>query len=336
MKLRLKALLLALGLTVSSLSVAVYAEEETDAVTEQAADDSEDEAAEAESADEEDLTEAAEEDADAAEDETSGAAEEDADAAEDETSEAAEDETEEESMTAEEYYAQLIDNYLVQIDAWTDEQVDSYMESEDEVTALIAYNWNTVKSELGDYVEVTEITGAESTSDGYGGTITAIAHYEGVGTGGTVTVTLDYEYTYSSTYGQYLMSLTGLSWDVDYTMGVMLQKAAMNTLMGICIVFCMLAFLSLLISKIHFIPDMIEARKKEKEEEAAPAPKPAAVSAPVEDETEEVISPEDDLELVAVITAAIAAYREGEISVNTGDSYVVRSIKKVNNRRRSA
>ncbi|MCD7956261.1 MAG: OadG family protein [Lachnospiraceae bacterium] len=346
MKLRLKALLLALGLTVSSLSVGVYAEEETDASTEQVTEASEEDAS-ASDADEEktDLSE----EAAAAEDETAGANEEDSsedetaeaddeDSAEAET-EAAEEETEtEESMTAEEYYMQLIDNYLVQVGAWTDDQVDSYMESEDEVTALIAYNWNTVKSELGDYVEVTEITGTEYTSDGYGGTITALAHYEGVGTGGTVTVTLDYEYTYSSTYGQYLMSLTGLSWDVEYTMGVMLQKAAMNTLMGICIVFCMLAFLSLLISKIHFIPDMIEARKKAKEEEAAPVPKPAAPKAeePAAElaAEEEVINPEDDLELVAVITAAIAAFRESETTVNTGDAYVVRSIKKVNSRRR--
>lgn len=313
MKLRLKAILLALGLTVSSFSMAVYAEEETDAA--------------------EQVTDAAEEET--VGDEETEAAEEDADVAEDETSDAAEDGTEaetEEEMTAEEYYSQLVDNYLVQIDAWTDEQVDSYMESEDEVTALIAYNWNTVKTEVGNYTGVKEITGAESTSDGYGGEITAIAEYDGVGNGGTVTVTLEYEYTYSSTYGQYMMRIAGLNWDVDYTLGVMMQKAAMNTVMGICIVFCMLAFLSFLISKIHFIPEGLEARKKGKEEPApAPAPKPTAAPAPAVVETEEV-NPADDLELVAVITAAIAAFRESEGAVNTGDSYVVRSIKKVNNR----
>ncbi|MCD8013076.1 MAG: OadG family protein [Lachnospiraceae bacterium] len=316
MKLRVKAILLALGLTVSSFSMAVYAEEETDAA-EQVTDAAEEETVAGESADEE--TEAAQEEADAAEDETS-------DAAEDET------EAETEEMTAEEYYSQLIDNYLVQIDAWTDDQVDSYMESEDEVTALIAYNWNTVKTEVGNYIGVKEITGAESTSDGYGGVITAIAEYDAVGNGGTVTVTLEYEYTYSSTYGQYMMSIAGLTWDVDYTMGVMMQKAALNTLMGVCIVFCMLAFLSLLISKIHIIPEALEARKKDKEE-PTPVPKPVAAPAPAAVEEEEVeVNPADDLELVAVITAAIAAYRENESAVDTGDSYVVRSIKKVNKR----
>ncbi|MCD7841583.1 MAG: OadG family protein [Lachnospiraceae bacterium] len=304
MKLRLKAILLALGLTVSAFSMGVCAEEETDAA--------------------EQVTEAAE--TEAAED-----AEEDSDDAEAET--AAEDETEAEteaSMTAEEYYSQLIDNYLAQIDTWTDEQVDSYLESEDSVTALIAYNWNTVKSELGDYVEVTGITDVESSADGYGGTIVATADYEGVSKGGTVTVTLAYEYTYSSTYGQYVMNLTDLTWDVDYTLGVMMQKAAMNTLMGICIVFLMLAFLSFLISKIHYIPEALEARKKGKEE-PAPAPKPAAAPAPVVEEMVEV-NPADDLELIAVITAAIAAAREEDSTVDTGDAYVVRSIKKVNNR----
>ncbi|MCC8044464.1 MAG: OadG family protein [Clostridiales bacterium] len=323
MKLRLKALLLALGLTVSSLSVGVYAEEETDASTEQVTEASEEESLASE-ADEEDLTE---EETDPSEEESAAAED-----AEDET-EAAEDETEAETeaMTAEEYYSQLIDNYLVQVDAWTDEQVDSYMESEDSVTALIAYNWNTVKSELGDYVGVTAITNAESSADGYGGTITATADYEGVGKGGTVTVALSYEYVYSSTYGQYVMSLTDLTWEVDYTLGVMMQKAAMNTAMGIVIVFCMLAFLSFLISKIHYIPEALEARKKGSEEPAAPAPKPAAAPAPVIEEAAEE-NPADDLELIAVITAAIAAAREEDSTVNTGDGYVVRSIKKVNNR----
>jgi len=310
MKVRLKAILLALGLTVSAFSVNALAEDETDSAAVETVDEEETLA-----------SEAAEEDTDAA-------------AAEEETSEAAEDETEAETegMTAEEYYMQLIDNYLLQVDAWTDEQVDSYMESEDSVTALIAYNWNTVKSELGNYVEVTEITDSEMTSDGYGGSISAIASYDGVSKGGTVTVTMDYEYTYSSTYGQYVMTLTDLTWDVDYTLGVMMQKAAMNTLMGICIVFLMLAFLSFLISKIHFIPEAIEARKKKDEPAPAAAPAPAPAPAPVAPVVEEEVNPEDDLELVAVITAAIAAFRESETTVNTGDAYVVRSIKKVNNR----
>ncbi|MCD7814996.1 MAG: OadG family protein [Lachnospiraceae bacterium] len=308
MKVRLKAILLALGLTVSAFSVSALAEEETDSSA-------------VETVGEEDLaSEAAEEDADAA--------------AEEETSDEAEGETEAETeeMTAEEYYLQLIDNYLLQVDAWTDEQVDSYMESEDAVTALIAYNWNTVKAEVGNYVEVTEITGSEMTSDGYGGSISALASYEGVSKGGTVTVTMDYEYTYSSTYGQYVMTLTDLTWDVEYTLGVMMQKAAMNTLMGVCIVFLMLAFLSFLISKIHYIPEAIEARKKKDEPAPAAAPAPAPAPAPVAPVAEEEVNPEDDLELVAVITAAIAAFHESETTVNTGDAYVVRSIKKVNNR----
>ncbi|MCD7736522.1 MAG: OadG family protein [Lachnospiraceae bacterium] len=309
MKHRLKAIMLALGLTVSAFSMGVYAEEETDAAGQAT------EAAEAETADE------------AAGAESGDAVEAESTAEDEEAEDTAEAETEE--MTAEEYYSELIANYLTQVDAWTDEQVESYIESDDEVTALIAYNWNTVKSELGNYVGVTAIQGTEMTADGYGGSIMATADYDGVGKGGTVTVTLDYEYTYSSTYGQYMMSISGLSWDVDYTLGVMLQKAAMNTLMGICIVFLMLAFLSFVISKIHYIPEALEARKKDKEPE--PAPKPAAFK-PAAPAAEEEVNPADDLELIAVITAAIAAAREEDSSVNSGDAYVVRSIRKVNNR----
>ena len=103
-------------------------------------------------------------------------------------------------------------------------------------------------------------------------------------------------------------------------MSVLLKQAGLNTLMGLVIVFAALAFLAFLISKLHYIPDFIEGRMKKK---AAPAPAaaPAAAPAPVVEEEEYV----DDLELVAVITAAIAA------SENTSsDGFVVRSIKKAN------
>ena len=92
----------------------------------------------------------------------------------------------------------------------------------------------------------------------------------------------------------------------------------MNTIMGIAIVFIVLIFLSFLIYLFRFIPNQ-EANKKAQ----AAAPAPAPVAAPVE------VAEADDTELIAVIAAAIAA-AEG----TTTDGFVVRSIRKINRKKR--
>lgn len=86
-------------------------------------------------------------------------------------------------------------------------------------------------------------------------------------------------------------------------------RAGLNTVMSIAIVFAVLIFISLLISCFKFI-----GGSKKKEE--APAQE-TVVETPV---VEENLA--DDLELVAVITAAIAAASENEST----DGLVVRSI----------
>ena len=99
----------------------------------------------------------------------------------------------------------------------------------------------------------------------------------------------------------------------NYTMGEKMQSAAVNTVIGIAIVFFILLFLSFVISLMKYIPKNAPAK--------APAPAPAA-PAPVEEE--ELV---DDGELIAVIAAAIAA-AEG----TSTDGFVVRSIRKSNKR----
>ena len=105
----------------------------------------------------------------------------------------------------------------------------------------------------------------------------------------------------------------------EKTMGQKMEEAVLNTLMGVCVVFVMLLFLSFLISQFKHINKLEEGFKK-KNAPAAPAPAPVAAPAPVEEE--EVV---DDGELIAVIAAAIAA-AEG----TSTDGFVVRSIKKSN------
>ena len=99
-----------------------------------------------------------------------------------------------------------------------------------------------------------------------------------------------------------------------------MKGAAINTVMGVGTVFAVLIFLIIIISLFKYVNKIGAKEEKPAALKAAPAPAPAPVPAPV---VEEDLT--DDLELVAVISAAIAA------SENTStDSFVVRSIKKVN------
>ena len=100
-----------------------------------------------------------------------------------------------------------------------------------------------------------------------------------------------------------------------------MEKAGLNTILGMGTVFVILIFISILISLFKYIPALEEKFKNkgkaESTQEAAPAP--AAVAAPVEEAS-------NDDELAAVISAAIAAY-EAEAGGST-DGFVVRSIKR--------
>lgn len=107
------------------------------------------------------------------------------------------------------------------------------------------------------------------------------------------------------------------------TMGDSMTKAAMNTLLGMGSVFVVLILISLIISCFAIIPKLqgAFARRKEAKEAKATAGIDNAVAQISE---QEEINAADDLELVAVIAAAIAA-SEGAAST---DGFVVRSIKR--------
>ena len=111
-----------------------------------------------------------------------------------------------------------------------------------------------------------------------------------------------------------------------------MAEAAVNTLIGISVVFAALLLFVFVISLFKYIY-MFDQKMQEKKSGKAPAPKPAPtpVPAPVAEAALEM----DDLELIAVITAAIHAYEEAQGNVVEGD-LVVRSIKKRNNRWQNA
>lgn len=115
------------------------------------------------------------------------------------------------------------------------------------------------------------------------------------------------------------MYLESLTIDADYSLGEIMKKAGLNTLLGMGTVFCVLIFISVLISFFKYIPMLEEALKKKKNKETAQSEK-TEQKAEVAAVEEELV---DDTELIAVIAAAIAA-AEG----TSTDGFVVRSIRR--------
>ena len=109
-----------------------------------------------------------------------------------------------------------------------------------------------------------------------------------------------------------------------------MAEAGVNTIIGISVVFIALLFISFVISLFKYI-NKFEQMLADKKAGKAPAPKAEPTPAPVIEEVPEM----DDLELIAVITAAIHAYEEAQGNTVSGD-LVVRSIKKRNSRWQNA
>lgn len=116
-------------------------------------------------------------------------------------------------------------------------------------------------------------------------------------------------------------NVTSMTTNVERTFGELMTNAALNTLLGMGTVFFVLILISFIISAFGLISKVENAMKnKESKKEI----KEEAVNNTIAqiEEREELA---DDLELVAVIAAAIASY-EG----TSTDGFVVRSIRKAN------
>lgn len=106
------------------------------------------------------------------------------------------------------------------------------------------------------------------------------------------------------------------------SIGEVFKTALLNTVLGMGTVFAVLIFISILISLLAYIPKILESfnKKEPKQKVGKPASAVTPQSAPQPVSSDRT---EDDLELIAVITAAIAA--------SAGvpeDSFVVRSIRR--------
>ena len=175
--------------------------------------------------------------------------------------------------------------------------------AKDPVLGASVASFEAASADLGDYQSITSCTFTED-EDG----IIINAVIQGSKRPGTVEIIFDDE-----------MNFTSGTINVTYSFGEQMTKAALNTLMGMGTVFAVLILIAALISSFNLIPKIQAAfAKKEKKVETAAD---NAVAQIVENEAVQ----EDDLELIAVIAAAIAA-SEGAAST---DGYVVRSIRRI-------
>jgi len=124
------------------------------------------------------------------------------------------------------------------------------------------------------------------------------------------------------------MKLESAALNPTASMGELMQKAALNTLIGMGTVFVVLILISLIIACFNFIPKIqanMAAKKAAKAAAVDTTGVDNAVAQIVEaEDTASAATLTDDLELVAVIAAAIAA-SEGAASA---DGFVVRSIRR--------
>lgn len=119
-------------------------------------------------------------------------------------------------------------------------------------------------------------------------------------------------------------------YEPQYSVGETMKEAALNTVIGIVTVVCVLFFLSILIAQfIHVqkIQKLIDKIKGKSDKKTEPSSENSAISETVESESVEDVT--DDTEIVAVITAAIAASQSNV----SADGFVVRSIKRVSSRK---
>lgn len=161
--------------------------------------------------------------------------------------------------------------------------------------------WQAALEECGAYEGHGDFK-AETTKDG----ISLVAKGDFADRDADITVSFDEK-----------LQLESMTIDAHYSTGEILKKAGLNTLLGMGTVFVVLIFISFIISLFNYIP-AIQAKFSKKKEEPAVS---TVEETPAETANTEELS--DDLELVAVISAAIAAH-EG----TSTDGFVVRSIKR--------
>lgn len=180
----------------------------------------------------------------------------------------------------------------------------------DESLASVFSSWESGMEELGSYVET---IGHEVKIDGDEVIVNTAIKGSALDPKGEPR-TADVELIYNAK--DYV--IISMVVNVNYTMGEKMTNAALNTLLGMGTVFAVLLLISFIISSFTLISKF---EKKEKKSEAEKS---------VDNTIAQIIEAEeaDDTELIAVISAAIAAYEAA--NGGSSDGVVIRSVRKVN------
>lgn len=196
-----------------------------------------------------------------------------------------------------------------QLDAMSDRERDSVMEAYEGLDQqyVMLKGWVSIAGQVGEYEGLGDFSVTRSGK----------------------TTTTEQELLFSQrpavltvVYKNLTMEVETVTIDLVYSTGEKMGKAALNTVMGMGTVFVMLILISLIISCFRVIPVLEKKAAARKEEKAAR--KQGQVQVLVEKPVMmEPVSETDDLELVAVIAAAIAA-----ATGQPADGFVVRSIKR--------
>lgn len=198
-----------------------------------------------------------------------------------------------------------ITSNLQSLSGYTDDQLTTMKDNSDEAVAALVKNWINVRDELGSFAEITSCDfDATSTSL----TVNAHCNYSNR--------TAVYTVSYNSDG-----KITSSSFSPDYSLGEKMQRAVLNTVIAISIVFIVLFFISVLISAFNIIHKYQNKHEAIDQNHNEVETVDNTIAQIIQTDKNEI----NDLELVAIITAAIAA------SENTSsDNFVVRSIRKIN------
>lgn len=180
----------------------------------------------------------------------------------------------------------------------------------DETLAPIFDSWKSGMEELGSYVET---TGHKVKIDGDEVIVNTAITGSALDPNGNPR-TADVEFIYNSKD----FVIISMVVNVNYTMGEKMTNAALNTLLGMGTVFMVLVLISLIISSFSLISKFEKKEKKSETEKSVDNTIAQIVAAEEADETE----------LIAVISAAIAAYEAA--NGGSSDGVVIRSVRKVN------
>ncbi|MCM1160111.1 MAG: DUF3887 domain-containing protein [Roseburia sp.] len=209
------------------------------------------------------------------------------------------------ALVTEEEAKQMADQIIGEIIDMIDQGMDEYYASDATLSAIFS-SWNNTIEEIGNFKEVTGYEVKNSSDQ-----VEIIASIVCENGDGTVDIVLDEN-----------LQISSVTTEATKTFGELMKGAALNMVLGMGTVFVVLILIIFIISAFSIIPKIEAAMGKKKAEKANGTT--AVEKAVVQIEKNEELS--DDLELVAVIAAAIAA-SEGAAST---DGFVVRSIKRAN------